>query len=297
MTELHRSGHGNIDVTPVCKRSRSMCFTQFGDEPVFSENMSYLCYSPEVCPTTGRKHYQGYVYWKSGRTVSVAAKEHKCTFIIANGTPEQNRTYCGGKDYTKDGKVKLANPLFKEFGLLPQQGKRHDLNELKDEILNGKKVDEILLENPEIYHQYGRTLTKTEDLYLRKQYRTEMTTAEWIYGPTGVGKSHKAFENFHPDTHYVVPNDNGWWDGYTQQETVILNDFRGNIPYNELLQLIDKWPHSVKRRNREPMPFTSKHIIITSSLSPQLIYHNRNDEDSLEQLLRRCTITNLEHSH
>lgn len=125
---------------------------------------------------------------------------------------------------------------------------------------------------------------------MRRKFRTEMTTCDWLYGPTGTGKSHAAFKDFTPDTHYVWKSDNGWQDGYAQQPTVIINDFRGEIPYNELLQMVDKWPYYVKRRGREPMPFTSKHIIITSSLPPDAIYHRRLEEDSLEQLNRRINL-------
>lgn len=97
-----------------------------------------------------------------------------------------------------------------------------------------------------------------------------MTEGFWYYGETGVGKSHRAFAEAGDDV-YVWVDDNGWWDGYTGQEVVIINDFRGGIKYNELLQLIDKWPYSVRRRGRPPMPFTSKKIIITSSMSPDQV--------------------------
>jgi len=180
-----------------------------------------------------------------------------------------------------------------EFGERPSQGKRTDLADIAKDISNGKSVIDITLENPELYHQYGRTLNFLEDIALRKKFRTEMTRCTWYYGKTGAGKSHKAFEGYTPETHYVLPKDNGWWDGYIGQETVIINDFRGHIPYDELLTLIDKWPHNVKRRGREPVPFLSKHIIITSPLSPDECYPNRNTKDSIEQLARRCKIIKL----
>ena len=56
--------------------------------------------------------------------------------------------------------------------------------------------------------------------------------------------------------------------------------------------MIDKWPYEVRRRGRPPVPFTSRHVIITSSLPPKDIYKCRKVEDGLEQLYRRCKITN-----
>lgn len=41
-----------------------------------------------------------------------------------------------------------------------------------------------------MYHQYGRTLNAVEDITLRQKYRKWMTEGIWIYGKTGVGKSH-----------------------------------------------------------------------------------------------------------
>ena len=193
----------------------------------------------------------------------------------------QNIAYC-----KKDGDVF-------EKGDPPKQGKRSDLNTIKDEIMAGKSVDSIVLEDPILYHQYGRTLNKIEDLRMRTVYRTEMTEGFWYYGPTGKGKSHIAFNGYTPETHYVLPDDNGWWDGYVQQPTVIINDFRGSIKYSELLQMVDKWPYAVKRRNREPIPFVSKRVIITSALHPKEVYFNLCERDSMEQLARRFRIIEL----
>ena len=102
----------------------------------------------------------------------------------------------------------------------------------------------------------------------------EGITCDWCYGETGTGKSHRAFANYHPDTHYNVPDDNGWWDGHKGQETVILNEFDGQIPCNEPLKLIDKLPYHVRRR-RAPAPFISQHVIVTSLLRPEQIYQNK----------------------
>ena len=107
-------------------------------------------------------------------------------------------------------------------------------------------------------------------------------------------KVHIALHDFHPETHYIWKlNDNGWQDGYTQQPIVVMNDFRGEVKYNDLLQIIDKWPYSVPRRGREPIPFLSTKVIITSSLKPDQVYNRRDAEDSIQQLLRRIKIIEI----
>lgn len=291
---------GNTKPLPKNERCRKWVFTSFlEEEPVPDmKKVRYLLYAPEECPTTGKKHWQGYAYFKNEVSFKTAQKALKCPKqhfepAIADSI-ECQKGYIVGP-YEKDGKVKPYNPDYVEVGDPPKQGKRTDLDAIKDSILSGETTtDDIMMDSPMVYHQYGRTLDKLEDLRMSKVYRTEMTTCDWYCGSTGIGKSHWAFKNFHPDTHYVLPNDKGWWDNYKQQETVIINDFRGSIPYNELLQMIDKWPYQVKRRGRAPLPFTSKRVIITSSLCPEEVYHNREKEDSIEQLLRRVKVINQE---
>lgn len=244
---------------------------------------TWLVMGLELCPTTGTPHIQGAVYWKNGRSLRTLLKLGPIHWTRCDGTALQNRTYCS-KECTE----------FFEKGEMPKgQGYRTDVAETRNRVIAGERVDDILMEDPEHVHQYGRTLDRIEDVVMRTKFRTEMTKGLWLHGPTGVGKSHRVFENFSPTTHYVWPNDGKWWDGYRQQETVIFNDFRGELPYAFLLQMVDKWPFSVPRRNREPMPFLSKRVVFTSSVPPEVVYHNRESEDHIAQLLRRVDVEEL----
>lgn len=274
-------------------KSRLWCFTnydlEFDYQSYFDKcNVRYILYGLETCPSTDRLHHQGFVYFKSPRaSIKTVAKElNNCHVEQCQGSIESNIKYC-----SKDDNIT-------EFGVRPTQGCRTDLNKIKDDILNGTKVEDLLLENPAIYHQYGRTLNKLEDIALRKKFRQWMTKGIWLWGPTGVGKSHLAFHNFHPDTHYVLPNDGGWWDGYTGQEVVIINEFRaGTMLFSELLDLVDKWPKTVRRRNREPVPFLAKKVIITSPERPEDVYYNLSQYDKLDQLFRRFDVIHISDSN
>lgn len=243
--------------------------------------VTYGVYGKEICPTTKKEHYQYYLEFNAPKRFNTIKKKFpKLHFECRRGTSLQASDYC-----KKDGD-------FEEWGQRSSQGNRIDLQALCTEVRLGKKtIDDILVEMPNAYHQYGRTLQKCEEFYFRSLKRTEMTECIWYHGPTGVGKSHAAYTE-HPDA-YDYPYDGDWWDGYRNQDTVIINDFRGQIPYDKMLRLVDKWPCSVRVRCSQPRPFTSKLIIITSSKSPAQVYCQRNEEDSLDQLLRRIKVVNL----
>ena len=234
---------------------------------------------------SGTPHLQGYVELENKKGLKwlkshISARAH---WEVRWATQRQAIDYC-----KKDG-------MWKEYGSPKEPGSRTDLKRIQAYIAGGGDPEDLYAEEPELLYQYGRTIDRLRDSYLRTLFRTEMTKCIWYWGATGTGKSHVAFKGYTPKTHYLWNcADGGWQDKYSQQETVIINDFRGEIPYNQFLQLVDKWPYDVKRRGREPMPFTSKLVIITSSLSPEQIYRNRMEEDALEQLLRRVEVVNLD---
>lgn len=249
-------------------------------------NIKYIALGEEVCPTTKKKHHQGFLYLSSSR---------KGTFAKTLGKWFGNlHVHCWGLD----GKVKQSEAYCSKesklvkFGEEPKQGARGDLDETKTAILEGSiTAEQVLISDPMMYHMYGRTLEKLEAVALRKKYRSWMTSGIWYYGPTQTGKSARAFEGFKPETHYVKNLNEDWWDGYTGQETIIFNEFRGQICYSEMLDLLDRYPKTVKIRNREPVPFLGKKIIITSCKHPQDVYYKvLSDVESFKQFERRVKI-------
>lgn len=266
-------------------------------------NCKYLVIGQEI-GDNGTPHLQGYIEFKNPISFMSIKKKlgnrAHIELIGRKGTPKQAAGYCckgngkypKGTDWAQFYDNHAPDAIVFEKGELSAQGARADLLELKECIMSGSMtVDDITLDDPVKFHQYGRTLNKLEDLRMRSIFRTEMTEGIWIYGATGSGKTHYAMKNFTPNTHYVYPYDNGWWDAYKQQDTVIINEFRGEIKFSKLLDLVDKWAYMVKRRNREPLPFVSKKVIITSSLSPEEVY--KDCDEDLNQLYRRFKICEM----
>ena len=141
--------------------SRAYCFTLNNfttaeHEQLSRESHDYMIIGIEK-GEEGTPHLQGYIYKKSKISfVGLKKRNPRTHFEIAKGNAEQSQTYC-----SKEGN-------FMESGILPSQGKRTDLDEVAKEITAGTQTAEnILLNQPTMYHQYGRTLEKLEDLKQR----------------------------------------------------------------------------------------------------------------------------------
>lgn len=295
------------------KSINSFCFTlnNYTDSEIIqicNFKYSYLIFGKETGEKCGTPHLQGYIELKSSiKFKTIKNRVPRLNIRRRLGTPKQASDYCKKGEQSKEEweMLKTLGPNFGknakvfEDGEISKQGERTDLKKIRDDILEGKKKSEdILLENPFTYHTYGRTLDKIEEIAMRKIWRTEMTLCTWFCGGTGTGKSHNAFKNicgeFSPESHFIFnKNEPKWWDGYRQQPFVIINEFRGEIPYSELLELIDKWPKNVPIKYKTPMPFISKHIIITSPLRPEELFKNVHAKDSIAQLMRRIKIIEL----
>lgn len=250
----------------------------------------FIAYGSEICPKSGKPHHQVFCYMHNPRSPGATTcnkigdmfgKKH-CFAMAMFGSILQNESYC------------MKESSLIKVGSEPKQGMRGDLEETKVSLLDGSlTTDMICSENPMMFHQYGRTLERLELIGLRRKWRKEMTQGIWYTGPAYSGKSHIAFDGFDPSTHYQKNLNEDWWDGYKGQETVILNEFRGQIKFSELLDLCDKWPKNVKWRCRESVPFLAKKLIITSIKSPYEVYTSYNDDEPWEQFERRFKIVVL----
>jgi hypothetical protein len=196
------------------------------------------------------------------------------------------------KDFATQLKYCSKDGDYRCFGEADSPGSRSDLSGTVASILDGSTtVEDVIRDNPSLHARAARTLDAAEEIASRKRKRTEATTIIWYWGPTGTGKSH-AVHSRAPDA-YVKPlgeKDLGWWDSYTGQEDVWFDDFRGQVPYAELLTLADRWPKSVSRRGRAPTPFLARRIWITSPYAPDGVYTKQvNKVDSIAQLERRIS--------
>lgn len=113
-------------------------------------------------------------------------------------------------------------------------------------------------------------------------------------GPTGVGKSRRAWEAAGWDAYPKDPNTK-FWDGYRGQENVVMDEFRGKIDISNLLRWTDRYPVSVETKGSGAV-FSARRIWITSNLHPDRWYPDL-DQETKEALMRRLNIEVMDESY
>lgn len=259
-------------------RSRAWCFTYNNYDSsgiaVIQEICSssqYVVYGKEVAPTTGTSHLQGYVYWKDAKSFDWMKKKFPKGIHLekALGNPKQNKEYC-----TKDG-VDIY-----EKGEIPKQGKRTDLDEVKETLKETNRMRDVVL----VAQSYQSVRMAEVILKYHEEPRDWKPHVRWFWGPTGTGKSREAIEILGKDC-YVAMTTAKWWEGYDSHENVLIDDFRKDFcRFEELLRYLDRVPLRVECKGGSRQ-FRAKNIIITSAYHPVYVY-GRLEED-VNQLLRR----------
>jgi hypothetical protein len=224
----------------------------------------------ETCPTTGTRHIQGYCLFKKrtrfGRVKQILPS--RCHIEPAKGSPNQNYEYC-----SKEG-----NTI--EIGKFTKR-KSQDLDLVCEKLQNGTTMVEIAKEFPTTFVRYSRGLQALSSLLSESKKRDFKSEVIVLIGKTGTGKSKWCADCCRSKPTYYKPR-GPWWDGYSGQDNVILDDFYGWISYDELLRLLDAYPLRVPTKGGFAQ-FCSKRIFITSNLHYKEWYKFRDYEPSALQ--------------
>lgn len=267
-------------------RCRDWCFTSYHidkAECIQDIECEYMIFQHEICPTTGRKHLQGFLRFKNPRTFGGVQKVFKCALNTGDthisyrrGTPDQALDYCLKED-TKDPDF----PDAFEKGERPVQGKRTDLDNIKKRLDDQEPLASIIRDIPANYQAIK--FAETYHKYAKVKKEAKEVSIFWYYGGTGTGKTRKAFEETGEDV-WISSGKLEYWNGYWGQEEIILDDFRGNhCTLEYLLRVLDRYPFYSNVKNGW-FPLRAKKIIITSCKHPEDIYMTN---EHIGQLIRR----------
>jgi hypothetical protein len=239
----------------------------------------YCVLGKERGPETGTPHIQGYIYFKTKKSFTQVKSFFGDNLHIEaqRGTCKEAIDYC-----KKEGD-------FEEFGNPPltrqEAGKRSDELRRKRnlELLDGS-LDAIvrrgsisILQVPVL--QKARLIIRQE----AEPYTHPTVRGIWIHGPPGTGKSHRARTEFSESLY--VKAQNKWFDGYTGQKYILMDDFDCPALGHYLKIWLDKWSCSGEVKNAT-VNLRHEKFIITSNYLPGNLWPE--DPILVQAISRRC---------
>lgn len=259
------------------KRKR-YCFTDFHDEFKFDEaTMEYAIVGKEVCPDTGREHGQGFVCFRNRQRFSGAKRLVGLRAHIepARGTVRENRDYC-----SKDGNFVEWGSAPKEPSVQGAEGTKRKWNQIYESAKDGN-LEAI---PREILVKHYSSLKRICFDNAHKEVRTldhNTPAGLWIHGPPGVGKSLWARNNCKSLFEKQI---NKWWDGYSKQDVVLLDDFDHvhKCLGHHLKRWADVYPFNAEVKGGA-MTIRPRGIIVTSNYAPHDIF----DDVSMQEAINR----------
>jgi hypothetical protein len=159
------------------------------------------------------------------------------------------------------------------------------LDDIKEELDRGVTADDIAETHFSKWVIYRRSF----EAYLTRKYtpRNWKTKVHVLWGITGTGKTRFAHDSIGVNT-WWSPGDFLWFDGYKDNQVVIIDDYRGEYPLPLFLKLLDRYPMRVPVKGG----FTNwcpRKVYITSNVEPK-VWYSMADSRSVDAMLRRLDI-------
>lgn len=188
-------------------------------------------------------------------------------------------------DYVHKDDTAVADTRF-TLGQLPvSRGRSQDWERVRDDAKCGR-LDDI---PGDIYVRLYGNLKRIATDHMQPHPIERSVLCYW--GPTGVGKSRRAWDEAGFDAFPKDPRTK-FWDGYGGQGHVVIDEFRGGIDISHILRWFDRYPVVVEVKGSSVVLKATK-IWITSNIPPEQWYPDL-DQATKDALLRRIEVIHLE---
>lgn len=284
------------------ERHRNYCFTSFNCD-IFrdgnvkfdvwrSKGVKFIVYQFEKCPNTGKEHVQGYAEFSKAMSYKAIKKcfgDNTIHLEVRRGSQSEAIEYCKKDDSRLDGPF--------EFGDKNVQGARNDLGAIRDAINNGATINDIMDEFPSQFIRYGRGIRDMFNaMFERNVPNFKNVECNILYGDAGTGKTKYVYDKFDANDVYRLRRSNNgtlWFDGYTGQKVLLIDEFYGWITWSDLLEFTDGYKLKLDVKGG----FTYKawdYVYITSNKAPENWYKDFNCMEKNEFKRRINKIVKLE---
>ena len=274
-------------------------FNSLKELDIIKSKIKYICFALERGEVEKNLHIQGYCEFENAigrKTMMKRLNGLKLFMGLRQGSRYQARGYIMDPDFVSaDGKPKTGETYEKvELGLWTQQGRDNGLTEAYNLVKEGKSDYEIQELMPKIYGRYYKAIEKMRFNWLKN------TLPGWkdipihvIYGDTRTGKTSGIFSKYGYDDCFklkIENTNNIWFDGYSGEKVLIIDDFYGQVRFSLLLQLLDGYKQTLQIKGGFTWAQWDK-IYITSNVHPEKWYNNYTNipDDARDALYERIT--------
>jgi len=223
----------------------------------------------------------GFLHWQIVVTFQRAIRLHALKKTFGDQAHAEPTRSNAAEDYVWKDDTGIEGTRFELGGKPRNRNNKADWDSIRDQARDG-----TLLDIPsDIYVRYYSQLKKIAADHMQPTPMERECVCYW--GTTGSGKSHRAWQEAGLLAYPKDPRSK-FWDGYRDQEHVVIDEFRGGIDISHMLRWLDKYPVIIEIKGSS-VCLTAKKIWITSNICPSEWYPDI-DEETRAALLRRLSV-------
>lgn len=227
----------------------------------------------------GYLHLQGFLQLKGRKRLETLKGLARTThFEPRKGTVEEAIAYC-----KKDG-------IWFDFGEPVSQGSRTDIRAF---VEDSKQLDARTMyeRHPNCMVRYPRAFDHIRNVFNEDNERPA-AKLYWLFGPARTGKTGWVLQNY-PRVYVKSPTD-WWWDSYTGQEAILIDEVTSGVPYSTVLGLCN--PGQVLLPTKGSFATSkARRVFIASNDPPDRVYATESARtDRWNALLERGEFARVE---
>lgn len=236
----------------------------------------------------GYRHWQLYIENESQiRFSTLCRKFPKGHFEPRKGTKWQAYRYVTKRD-TSEG-VRVQSDGFE----IPDQdttGKSLSPDTIRQKIIEEDVSYRDLLLTERLAPQHVNFARELEQQVLAEKWgnTTRDLRVDYIYGPPGCGKTSGFYKEHGYENVYSVSTYSHPWDAYNGEDTILMDEFAGQMEFEFLLKLLDRFPLRLPARYADRWAaFT--HVVMLSNIPLEdcYAYQLEHRGDQWDALCRR----------
>ncbi|WEV74033.1 hypothetical protein OZX74_00150 [Bifidobacterium sp. ESL0798] len=195
---------------------------------------------------TGYLHYQCFLQLESPmRWATLKSHLKKAGYDDAHIEPRAASVadcvnYCTKDETSVDEPVYIG-----DIKMNDHQGERTDLSDLRAQVLAGKSVNDVLLDDESSKAaRYTKWLNELAAARDQREYGQKMRDVDvhYLWGAPGVGKTRYVYERYPIGDIYRVTDYRHPFDEYERQKILVLDEYDSQFEWEKLLVYLDRYP-------------------------------------------------------